>query len=150
MRSSVNWPWSAAQILVGDIGLSCLSDDSLSCGPPQVLAAVSRSALSRRVRPLGIKRGVLELEVVDERWVEPLLELIPRLAGRLAARHPQLGVRRLKIRCADRDFAREPVLEAETASASESETGRADSRAEPSVSSIEAIRDRYLERQRSR
>jgi len=54
--------------------------------------AVARRAVARRV-----VRGVLEVEVDDERWVETLGHLVPRLAGRLAARYPELRVRKFRL-----------------------------------------------------
>ena len=59
---------------------------------------VAGEALARRARPSAVTRGVLELAVEDERWIDTLRGLIPRLAGRLAARHPELGVRRFRVR----------------------------------------------------
>ena len=73
---------------------------------------VAGEAISQRARPLRIARGVLELGVDDERWIGSLRELVPRLAGRLAARHPELGVRRLRLKCgegrAEESFEVEP------------------------------------------
>lgn len=62
---------------------------------------VAGEALARRATPIAIRRGVLELAVADERWVDTLRQLIPRLAGRLAGRYPELGVRRFRVRLTD-------------------------------------------------
>ena len=59
---------------------------------------VAGDALARRAKPIRIARGVLELVVEDERWLESLRGLVPRLAGRLSARHPKLGVNRFRLR----------------------------------------------------
>lgn len=60
-------------------------------------ARVAGQALARRAVAHRIVRGVLEIEVADERWVETLVQLIPRLAGRLSSSYPQLGVRRFRL-----------------------------------------------------
>ena len=53
---------------------------------------VARRAVARRVA-----RGVLEVEVDDERWIETLGPLVPRLAGRLAAHYPDLRIRKFRL-----------------------------------------------------
>lgn len=58
---------------------------------------IAGGALSQRVQATKVQRGVLELEVSDSRWAETIAGLAPRLAGRLAARHPELGVRRFRL-----------------------------------------------------
>jgi hypothetical protein len=71
-------------------------------GVELVLAAVWREvageAIARRTRTLRVRRGVLEVEVSDDRWLETLRPLIPRLAGRLASLRPELRVRRFRLR----------------------------------------------------
>jgi hypothetical protein len=66
-----------------------------------VLAAEWRSvageAIARRASAVRVSRGVLEIRIEDERWRETLRSLVPRLAGRLAARCPDLGVRKLVL-----------------------------------------------------
>jgi hypothetical protein len=54
--------------------------------------AVARRAVARRV-----VRGVLEVEVDDERWIETLRPLVPRLAGRLAGQYPELRVHKFRL-----------------------------------------------------
>lgn len=53
-----------------------------------------------------MRRGVLELAFDDEHWTATVSELIPRLAGRLAAAHPELGVRRFRLLGPARDAGR--------------------------------------------
>jgi len=59
--------------------------------------AVAGEAIARRAPARGIRRGVLEVEVPDERWASTLRELIPRLAGRLSGAYPDLGVKKLRL-----------------------------------------------------
>lgn len=61
---------------------------------------VAGEAIAHRAPVRGIRRGVLEIEVPDERWASTLRELIPRLAGRLAGGYPDLGVKKLRLRLA--------------------------------------------------
>jgi len=58
---------------------------------------VAGEAIARRAPARGIRRGVLEVEVPDERWASTLRDLIPRLAGRLSAAFPDLGVKKLRL-----------------------------------------------------
>lgn len=59
---------------------------------------VAGEAIARRAIALHIRRGVLEIAVADAHWAATLTELIPRLAGRLAASFPELGVRKFRLR----------------------------------------------------
>jgi hypothetical protein len=54
-------------------------------------------AIARRAPAERIRRGVLELRVPDGNWAEALIELLPRLAARLATSHPELGVVRFRL-----------------------------------------------------
>lgn len=58
-------------------------------------------ALAARVRPVRIRRGVLELAVDDPAWARQVADLIPRLAVRLVRAAPGLGVRRFRVVTAD-------------------------------------------------
>jgi predicted nucleic acid-binding Zn ribbon protein len=103
-------------------------------------------AIAQRARPLRIARGVLELEVEDERWIGSLRELVPRLAGRLAARHPELGVRRLRLQCggrrAEESFEVEPYdVEPDSDPVQEPRVAKA-------ALDIEQVSERYLRRAR--
>lgn len=68
---------------------------------------VAGQPLASRVAAVSVRRGVLELAAEDQRWAEALADLLPRLAGRVAARHPELGVRKLRVRHGQ---AREPAV----------------------------------------
>jgi hypothetical protein len=70
---------------------------------------VAGDALARRAVPLSIERGVLVVGIADERWIDTARALIPRLVGRLAGAHPELGVRRCRLRVGDRDATEAPV-----------------------------------------
>lgn len=59
-------------------------------------------AIARRAPVIGVRRGVLEIEAADARWVEALRTLIPGLAARLAADFPELGVKRFRLIESDR------------------------------------------------
>lgn len=61
-------------------------------------AEVAGEPLASHVAAVSVRRGVLEVEAEDERWAEALADLLARLAGRLAALYPALGVRKLRIR----------------------------------------------------
>ena len=61
-------------------------------------SVVAGPALSNRVVAHRIARGVLELEVSDPAWARELRTLIPVLAGRLAGRFPELGVKKLRLK----------------------------------------------------
>ncbi len=59
-----------------------------------------------------VRRGVLEIRVQDERWAAMISELIPRIAGRMAAAYPQLGVRKFRMqRAGDGRPARATTIE---------------------------------------
>jgi len=73
-------------------------------------ATVAGPALSRRVHAVRIARGVLELEIADPRWAGEVKSLIPSLAGRLAGRFPDLGIRKMRLRIAPGE-TREPLVE---------------------------------------
>ncbi len=58
---------------------------------------VAGDEVAARARAIRVLRGVLEIEVADLRWADTLAPMIPRLAGRLTARHPGLGVKKFRI-----------------------------------------------------
>jgi predicted nucleic acid-binding Zn ribbon protein len=57
---------------------------------------VAGEAIASRTS-VRIRRGVLEIRVSDEHWAATLTDLIPRIAGRLAADYPDLGVRKFRL-----------------------------------------------------
>jgi hypothetical protein len=59
--------------------------------------SVAGPALARRVQAVRIARGVLELEISDPRWAGEVKSMIPSLAGRLAGRFPDLGIRKMRL-----------------------------------------------------
>lgn len=61
---------------------------------------VAGEALARRAHAVAIRRGVLEIAVEDARWGAEIRTLLPRLAGALARRFPDLGVKRFRIEIA--------------------------------------------------
>lgn len=58
---------------------------------------VAGPSLARRAQVVTLRRGVLELAVVDGPWRESLVRLLPELGARLAREHPQLGVSRFRL-----------------------------------------------------
>ena len=40
---------------------------------------------------------MVEIRVPDEHWATMISELIPRIAGRMAAAYPELGVRKFRL-----------------------------------------------------
>lgn len=122
-------------------------------------AEVAGDRLARRASAIAIVRGVLEIGVEDERWLETLRSLVPRLAGRLSARYPELGVRKFRLKRAGSGPAgRALELEADTGDAGplpgpvtagrepEEERPAADVSAEPIGARLERTIECYLER----
>ena len=97
---------------------------------------VAGSALAAKAPALKLHRGTLEIEVADPRWAAVLTRLLPRLAGRLAASFPQLGVRKFRLRVAGESVARpaEPVV-TECVGCEATEPGRKDARPAGELSS---------------
>jgi hypothetical protein len=54
-------------------------------------------AIAARVRAVRIRRGVLELVADDPVWTRQIVDLLPRLAARLARAEPALGVVRFRL-----------------------------------------------------
>jgi hypothetical protein len=71
--------------------------------------SVAGPALARRVEAVRIARGVLELEISDPRWADQVKSLIPGLAGRLAGRFPDLGIKKMRLRTTGSE-TREPSV----------------------------------------
>jgi predicted nucleic acid-binding Zn ribbon protein len=57
---------------------------------------VAGETIARRA-VVRVNRGVLEIRVPDGHWATTMAELIPRIAGRMAAAYPQLGVRKFRM-----------------------------------------------------
>jgi len=66
---------------------------------------VAGETIARRAE-VRVSRGVLEIRVPDEHWAKMISELIPRLAGRMAAAYPELGVRKFRMQ---REGTRSPA-----------------------------------------
>jgi hypothetical protein len=58
---------------------------------------VAGEAISRSAPAAGIRRGTFEVEVAEGRWAETMIEMMPRLASRLASEHPELGIRKWRL-----------------------------------------------------
>ncbi|HKQ61785.1 MAG TPA: hypothetical protein VJS92_10860, partial [Candidatus Polarisedimenticolaceae bacterium] len=83
-----------------------------------------------------------EIRAPDACWERALRGLLPRLAGRLAARAPELGVRRFKICAAGQTgVAAEPVPEATGGAEEESREGPVPPDAPPTLAELA---ERYL------
>jgi hypothetical protein len=83
------------------LGLSPSRSDEL-----RLLQAWSRAAGSRlaaKATPLKVRRGVLELRMTanDDAWCHTLFDVIPGLAASIAAAHPALGVKAVRLLRAD-------------------------------------------------
>jgi hypothetical protein len=59
--------------------------------------ACAGPALAGHATAVNVRRGVLEVVLTDAGWAATVAELLPRLAGRIAHRHPRLGVRRCRL-----------------------------------------------------
>lgn len=107
--------------------------------------------------PARLRRGVLEVEAPDARWAETLGELLPRLAGMLAANQPGLGVRKCRVIGAGqrRAVAILPAEQREIAAVApvppparqtaRQAAGQADSNAD-SLERLRQLGERYLQR----
>ena len=63
----------------------------------QAWREIAGEAVARRAPALRVRRGVLEVEVREELWRRTLRDVLPGLAGRLAARHPDLRIVRYRM-----------------------------------------------------
>jgi hypothetical protein len=59
---------------------------------------VAGARLAERVRAEGVRAGVLELTAEGKAWRDAVLPALPAMAARLAALHPSLGVRKVRVR----------------------------------------------------
>lgn len=59
---------------------------------------IAGEPIARRTE-VRVRRGVLEIDIMDASWAETLAELAPRLASRLAGACPDLALRRFRMRC---------------------------------------------------
>lgn len=120
-------------------------------------ARVAGATLATRAPLRGFRRGVLEVEVPDARWADTLRDLLPGLAGRIAATHPELGIRRCRVILAGQ--APSPSAEAvpvvvaaagRPAAARDVRTQESPARTAPSAGSplerLRALGERYLQR----
>ena len=85
---------------LGDVGAGSLGLPDKLARDLELQHAWRRAAgdaIARRVVPVGIRRGVLELRVEDPRWLPTARALVPRLAARIARDAPSLGVQRLRL-----------------------------------------------------
>ena len=72
---------------------------------------VAGETIARRAA-VRVSRGVLEIRVPDEHWATLISELIPRIAGRMAAAYPELQVRKFRLhREGNRTPARATTIE---------------------------------------
>lgn len=100
---------------------------------------VAGSALASKAPAGRLHRGTLEIEVADPRWAAALTRLLPRLAGRLAASFPDLGVRKFRLRVAGESAARPAELvESECVMPNATGTGLEDGRPADEPSSVPA------------
>ncbi len=58
----------------------------------RVWREVAGELIARQAPVEGVRRGVLEIRLPDGPWGRILPDLLPQLAGRLAAGHPTLAV----------------------------------------------------------
>jgi len=58
---------------------------------------IAGPVLARRAPALAVRRGVLELAVVEPAWRRAIEHLLPELGARLAREHPGLGVTRFRL-----------------------------------------------------
>jgi hypothetical protein len=79
------------------IGLSAKRSRELRLG--LAWRRVAGEAVTRRACVRAVVRGTLIVDLLDadRSWAETIIELLPRLAGRLALSHPDLGVRRCRL-----------------------------------------------------
>jgi len=114
--------------------------------------AAAGPALARRAEVVGLRRGVLEVSVSDERWRHALEPLLPEIAGRIAGRHRDLGIRACRIvpgdappraivETADSEPVRRP-----RPPAGEAPSARAPEPLELRLRRLRAVGERYLAR----
>jgi predicted nucleic acid-binding Zn ribbon protein len=62
---------------------------------------VAGEPIAKHARAVGVRRGVLEIAVDDERWLAMLRPLLAGLAARLSTLCPELRVRKFRLHRAD-------------------------------------------------
>src|SRR6185295_13336555 len=60
-------------------------------------SACAGAGIARRVRPVRVRRGVLELRIPDPAWAREVEPLLPTILSRLARRWPELEVQRFRL-----------------------------------------------------
>jgi hypothetical protein len=116
------------------------------------------AALARRTSGIRVVRGVLEVTVTDPRWEREIRSLLPGLAATVAGDHPELGVRKCRLRLegepgrsAAEPLPPAPVRNPGAGEAGHPRPGRADSRSPAGDAvSLERLVQRYLARAASR
>jgi hypothetical protein len=59
---------------------------------------VAGERMAESVRADAVRGGVLELYTEGKAWRDAVLPALPALAARLASQHPQLGIRKVRLR----------------------------------------------------
>jgi hypothetical protein len=67
---------------------------------------VAGDVLAGRAEAVRVNRGTLEVQVDERRWEEAVRALLPRLTGRVARAHPELGVKRCRLLVQEGDSVR--------------------------------------------
>jgi hypothetical protein len=62
---------------------------------------VAGERLAESVRADGVRQGVLELITDTKPWRDAVLPALPALAARLASMHPELRIRKVRLRLAE-------------------------------------------------
>ncbi|MCP3982384.1 MAG: DUF721 domain-containing protein [bacterium] len=114
-------------------------------------ARLAGDALARVARPLKAARGVLDVGLVgeDSSWDATVAELLPRLAGRVAHEHRELGIRKVRLRDADGNERLPPtpiVPPEEAATGSAAPPPAATERHERPVPRLDELMETYLDR----
>ena len=120
---------------------------------------VAGAPIWRRTCRITLRRGVLELTIDDKGWVRTLEEVAPELVARLALCHPELGVRRFRVRFEGDDGPAPPAVALPAIEPPRSEVGPVGATAGPKRPSREPgaekppspvdltrVMERYLER----
>jgi hypothetical protein len=55
------------------------------------------AALARRARIKGLRRGILEIEVVDPAWRGAVVRLLPEIGARIARERPDSPIREVRL-----------------------------------------------------
>jgi predicted nucleic acid-binding Zn ribbon protein len=111
---------------------------------------VAGDALSRRAEAEAVRRGVLEIRVTDPRWIDPLTEMIPRLAARLAQRYPELAVKRFRLRVEGEESGPQPLPSVPPVEPEAPRATVAPAEPAPPGDRLETVASRYLAKVRER